>query len=104
MEPIASAGDRPSKPGSPRLPGIAGLLWIGGALATAAAVGVAAVLAIVFAATVVVVGVLGAVLLAIGGFAYRPRRNLRRSEPGVIEARHVGGHSWVAYGWDQRGR
>ena len=104
MQPIASAGDQPPKAGWPRLLGAAGLVWIGGALATAAAVGVAAVLAIVFAATVVVVGLLGAALLAVGGIAYRARRNLRRSEPGVIDARHVGGHSWVAYGWDQRGR
>ena len=104
MEPIAFSGDRPPKAGWPRQLGVAGLAWIAGALATAAAVGVAAVLAIVFAATVVVVGILGAVLLAVGGFAYRARRKVRRTDPDVIEARHVGGHSWVAYGWDQRGR
>lgn len=102
MEPIAYGGDRPPKAGMRRPSGIDGLAWIGGALATAAAVGVAAVLAIFFAATVVVVGVLGLALLAVGGLAYRARRSLRRSDPDVIEARHVGGHSWVAYGWDQR--
>jgi hypothetical protein len=53
---------------------------------------------------VVIVGVLGLALLGLGAFAYRARRSLRRPEPGVIDARHVGGHSWVAYGWDQRGR
>ncbi len=104
MEPIAFSGDRPPKAGWPRHLGAAGLAWIVGALATAAAIGVAAVLAVVFAATVVVVGVLGAVLLAVGGFAYRARRKLRNTDPDLIEARNVGGHSWVAYGWDQRGR
>ncbi len=59
-------------------------------------------LAVFFAATVVIVGVLGLALLGLGAFAYRARRSLRRPEPGVIDARHVGGHSWVAYGWDQR--
>ena len=24
------------------------------------------------------------------------------SDPSLIEARHVGGHSWVAYGWNDR--
>jgi hypothetical protein len=23
-------------------------------------------------------------------------------DPDLIEARHIGGHSWVAYGWDGR--
>jgi hypothetical protein len=102
MEPIAASGDRQPKAGGMRRLGVGPLAWIGGALATAAAVGLAAVLAVFFAATVVVVGMLGLALLSLGGFAYRARKNLRRPEPGVIEARHVGGHSWVAYGWDQR--
>ncbi len=101
MEPTAYSGDGPPKAGGPRQVGANGLAWIGGALATAAAVGVAAVIAVFFAATVVVVGVLGLALLAVGGLAFRARRSLRRAEPGVIDARHVGGHSWVAYGWDQ---
>ncbi len=101
MEPIAASGDRQPKAGGTRSAGLGPLAWIGGALATAGAIGLAAVLAIFFAATVVVVGVLGLALLGLGGFAYRARKGLRRPEPGVIEARHVGGHSWVAYGWDQ---
>ena len=104
MEPIAFSGDRSPKAGWSRRLGVEGLACIGGAVATAAAVGLAAVLAIFFAATVVLVGVLGLALLGLGAFAYRVRRSLRQPEPGVIEARHVGGHSWVAYGWDQRGR
>ena len=34
----------------------------------------------------------------------RARRSLSHvaADPNIIEARHVGGHSWVAYGWDDR--
>ena len=81
-----------------------GLAWIGGALATVAAVGVAAVLALFFAATLVVIGVLTAAMLALGGIAFRARKVARPYDPTLIEARHIGGHSWVAYGWDQRAR
>ena len=104
MEPTAYLRAQPPRAGGPRQFGADSLAWIGGALATAAAVGVAAVIAVFFAATVVVVGLLGLALLAAGGIAFRARKSLRRSEPGVIDARNVGGHSWVAYGWDQRGR
>ena len=100
MEPIAASGGRPSEAGGMR--SVSALAWIGGAVATAGAIGLAAVLAVFFAATVVVVGVLGLALLGLGGFAYRARKGLRRPDPRVIEARNVGGHSWVAYGWDQR--
>jgi hypothetical protein len=62
---------------------------------------IAAVLAIVFAATLVAVAVVGAGFLAIAAVARRGRR-ARSSDPDLIEARHVGGHSWVAYGWDGR--
>ena len=102
MEPTSTSGDRPQKAIGTRNFGVWGLAWVGGAVASAAAIGLAAVLAVFFAATVVVVGVLGLALLGLGGFAYRARKVLRRPEPGVIEARNVGGHSWVAYGWDQR--
>ena len=85
--------------------GLAGLAWIGGALATVAAAGVAAVLAIFFAATLVVVGLIAAALVALAAVALRARKAMHpKGDPTLIEARHVGGHSWVAYGWDQRGR
>jgi hypothetical protein len=35
----------------------------------------------------------------------RARRTVRArapSDPNLIEARNVGGHSWVAYGWRDR--
>ena len=86
--------------------GMTGLAWIGGALATVAAIGIAAVLAVVFAATLVVISIMAAALLAVAGLAYRARKATARpgSDPTLIEARNIGGHSWVAYGWDQRGR
>jgi hypothetical protein len=104
MEPISYSSDRRPKAGWPRQLGAQGLAWIGGAVATAAAVSLATLLAIFFAATIVVVGILGFALVAVGALAFRARRTLRKTDPDVIEARNVGGHSWVAYGWDQRGR
>ena len=106
MEPLAYAGPKIQGPGA----GVRGLAWIAGALATVAAAGVAALLALVFAATVVIIGLMAAAVLSLGAVAYRARRALRRpppanaDDPTLLEARHLGGHSWVAYGWDQRGR
>lgn len=63
----------------------------------------AAALAVVFAATVVVSAVVASALIALSALALRARRTVRvRSHtPGVIEARRVG-HTWVAYGWNER--
>jgi hypothetical protein len=43
-------------------------------------------------------------LLAFAGFAMRARRTVRarRTDSDIIEARHQGGHHWVAYGWNER--
>lgn len=79
------------------------LAALGGVLATTAAVAIGAVLALFFAATVVVIAVMASALLALTGLAFRARR--RSSPPradGVIEATHLGGHHWVAYGWNDR--
>lgn len=79
------------------------LAWIAGALATSAAVVIGAVLAVVFAATVVVVGFIGSALFGIAAFAFRGRKTAKApADDGLIEARNVGGHSWVAYGWNER--
>jgi hypothetical protein len=80
------------------------LAVLGGLLATVAAVVVGAVLAVVFAATVAVIAVMASALLGFAGLAMRARRTARaRVRPdGVIEARHLGGHHWVAYGWNER--
>jgi hypothetical protein len=42
-------------------------------------------------------------LLGFAGLAMRARRKVRaRHRSDVIEARHLGGHHWVAYGWNER--
>jgi hypothetical protein len=81
------------------------LAVVGGMLATAGAVIVAAVLAVFFAATMAVIAVMSSALLGLGGLALRARRSgrARRRADDVIEATHLGGHHWVAYGWNDRG-
>ena len=43
--------------------------------------------------------------IALAGLALRARRTVRaRSRPtDILEARHLGGHHWVAYGWNEGG-
>ena len=79
-----------------------GLAAVGGALATVAAIAVGAVLAVFFAATVVVIAVMASALLALAGLALRAKKARAQRDDGVIEARHLGGHHWVAYGWNER--
>ena len=83
-----------------------GLAWLAGGIATLAALAVGAVLAVFAAATVLVIAVMGTALLTLAGAARRARRTAtaRRADPTLIEARNVGGHSWVAYGWDGQQR
>jgi hypothetical protein len=58
---------------------------------------------VVFAATVVVVGFIGSALFGLAAFAFRGRKVAAApADDGLIEARNVGGHSWVAYGWNER--
>ena len=47
---------------------------------------------------------MGSALLAFAGLAMRARRTVRarRRDSDIIEARHLGGHHWVAYGWNER--
>lgn len=80
-----------------------GAAWILGGLAWSAAVVIGVVLALVFAATFVVIVLMAAALAALAAAALRARRTVRAPvKPDLIEARHIGGHSWVAYGWDGR--
>jgi hypothetical protein len=91
-------------------PGGKGLALLAGAVCTVIAGIVATVLAVALAASVVVVAVFGGALLFLASLAMRARRTAQsravgaKADPGpqIIEARHVGGHSWVAYGWDRR--
>jgi hypothetical protein len=74
-----------------------------GSLAGLAAAAIAAVLAVFFAATMMVIAFMASILLALAAAAVRARRSVGHpADSNVIEARHVGGHSWVAYGWDDR--
>jgi hypothetical protein len=79
------------------------LAWLGGAIAWTGAAAVGAVLALFFAATMVVIALMTTAVLTLASFALRARRSVRaRQDADLIEARHIGGHSWVAYGWDGR--
>jgi hypothetical protein len=82
---------------------VRGLAWLGAAIAWAAAAAIGAVLALFFAATVVVISLMAGALVILAAAAVRARRTVRpRADPDLIEARNIGGHSWVAYGWDGR--
>jgi hypothetical protein len=62
---------------------------------------VGAVLALVLTVTVVVIAAMSWLLVGLAASAVKARRALDRHGSGpLIEARRVGGHSWVAYGWD----
>jgi NAD(P)H-dependent flavin oxidoreductase YrpB (nitropropane dioxygenase family) len=58
----------------------------------------------VFAATVVVIAIPVGAFVLVAALVLRHRRSARArgADTDVIEAHHVGGHSWVAYGWDGR--
>jgi hypothetical protein len=80
-----------------------GIAWLGGAIAWSAAAVIGAALAVFFAATVVVILFMGGVLAALAAAALKARRTVRAPDDAdLIEARNIGGHSWVAYGWDSR--
>ena len=80
-----------------------GVHRLAGSLALVAAGMIGVVLAVVFAAALAVIVVLAAALIGLTGVALRGRRRppVGGDDNMVIEARKVG-HSWVAYGWDQR--
>jgi hypothetical protein len=81
-----------------------GFAAVFGLVAATLAAAVGLVLAIVFAATIVVIGFMGSILLALAGLAVKARRTAKAKpqQDGVIEAHRIGGHQWVAYGWDNR--
>ena len=79
-----------------------GLAWVAASVAWAAAGVVRAILTLILAAAVVAAAVVGSGVLGLASLAMRAGRVGRARDKGLIEAHHVGGHSWVAYGW--RGR
>jgi Flp pilus assembly protein TadB len=103
------AMDRPAERVQSRpkkgFPGDRSLAALAGAICMVIAAAVATVLAVALAASVVVIGLMGGALLFLASLAMRARRRVEaKTDPGpqLLEARHVGGHSWVAYGWDRR--
>jgi hypothetical protein len=82
-----------------------GLLQLLELIASACAVVVGAVLAVVFAVSLLLMGLIGGALMAFAGLAWRARRSAVpvpvASGPQLLQARKVG-HSWVAYGWERR--
>jgi Flp pilus assembly protein TadB len=100
-----SPADRPQS--RPQTGPFTGLAALAGAVCTVIAAVVATVLAVALAASVLVIALMGGALLFVATLAARARRSAktakaRQQPPQIIEARNVGGHSWVAYGWDRR--
>jgi hypothetical protein len=79
-----------------------GLAALFAAVAWIAAGLLGAALAVVLAATVLVLAFMSSVVLALAAVGVKARGAVRSPhDDGLIEARRVGGHSWVAYGWDR---
>lgn len=104
-----SFGARSQFPRRRGLHAFGGMAWLAGAVLSAIAVVVAIVLAVALAASVLVIGVMGGALLFLATGATRARRTVKAQSakavpPGsqLLEARNMGGHSWVAYSWDRQ--
>ncbi len=80
------------------------LVWLGGVMATMVALCIGAVLAIFATAAVVIVALMTSATLAFAALAARAgrRSRVKAGDGDLIEARKVGGHHWVAYGWNER--
>jgi len=78
---------------------VRGVARLAGVVAWVGAVAVGAALAVVFAATILVISVSAFALLMLAGAGARARR-VAEPPSDILEARRIGGHSWVAYGWD----
>ena len=88
---------------SPRQSAGGGLARVGTLLGWAMTGVVGAIAAAVIAFALVVLAVMGSAALAVAAVVVGARRTTRsRGDADVIEARHVGGHSWVATGWQGR--
>ena len=71
------------------------LAWV-----TAAVVG--ALIAVVVAASLAAIAVIAAAPLMLSLAVLRARRSVPAGDPNLLEARHIGGHSWVAYAGNAR--
>lgn len=77
-----------------------GLGWLAAAVAWVVAGVAGLALAAVLTTLLVIAGVVGAAVVAVTGVVPRAKSRRAADDPNLIEAHHVGGHSWVAYGWD----
>lgn len=79
-----------------------GVAWLLGAVAWTGAAVVGAVFALALTAALLVLAAISSLFLSFAAAGVRAGRSLgHRREGAVLEARPVGGHSWVAYGWDR---
>ncbi len=86
-----------------RRPALSGLAWLVAAFAWSIAAAVGVVMALIVAASVIVIGLMASALVILSGAAMRARQSVKPAvDPDLIEAHKVGGHSWVAYGYDQQ--
>lgn len=82
-------------------PAFRGLARAGAIIASGAAALVGVALAVVFAASLVAIVLIGLLLVPLTAVALRARRSASVQDGPVLEARRIGGHAWVAYGWDK---
>ena len=73
-----------------------GVTWLIGGVAAL----IAAVIAVVLALGFFLFAILTAIVLTLRAAVVGVRIVRPRRDADLIEARQVGGHSWVAYGWD----
>jgi hypothetical protein len=71
-------------------------------LVWAAAGLVGAALALFLGMMVIAIAAVSSIFLGLATAGLKARRALEpKDESGLIEAHRIGGHSWVAYGWDR---
>lgn len=93
---VARAGFSGARPSTLFAALLTGAAWV---VATV----IGAVLATVMALSLAALALVGAGVLAASNLLLRTRRKAAPTPDGdIIEARNVGGHSWVAYGYDEK--
>lgn len=89
------------RPWSPR-PSLGRAMGVVGAIVAWTVAGLAGLLiAFTVTAALVVAGLIGALVIAFAR-AWPHKAPVQAANDDVIEARNIGGHTWVAYGFDHR--